>query len=296
MAASFPNDIVTYTDKTDGVDDVEAAHINSLQDEMVATQTYVRPKLAAARTYYVRTDGSDSNDGLTNTSGGAFLTIQAAVNATAALDINGYAVTIQVAAGTYTGAITLKNVVGYTAPGDLIIQGAGATTIISTTSANCFSVTSIPCVWDIKDLKKQTTTSGTCIEVIDAYARLSGVEFGASASNHMRAANGGKIEFTGNYTVSGNCTNHLFVTSGGIITCRSRTVTVSASITVTYFAVASLTGILFCDGNTYSLGAFTVTGTRYSGASNAVIYTNGGGASYFPGTVGGATATGAQYI
>ena len=61
-----------------------------------------RELLTANRTYYVRTDGSDSNNGLANTSGGAFLTIQKAIDTAAALDLSIYNVTIQIADGTYT--------------------------------------------------------------------------------------------------------------------------------------------------------------------------------------------------
>lgn len=53
-----------------------------------------REVLAASRTYYVRTYGSDSNDGLTNTSGGAFLTQAYAMSVIAKINFNGFTVTL----------------------------------------------------------------------------------------------------------------------------------------------------------------------------------------------------------
>lgn len=68
--------------------------------------TGVRELLTANRTYYVRTDGSDSNDGLSNTSGGAWLTPQKAYDYVSKnLDLGGYTVTVQFADGTYSGFI-----------------------------------------------------------------------------------------------------------------------------------------------------------------------------------------------
>src|SRR3989442_1721230 len=84
----------------------------------------VRELLTAARTYYVRTDGSDSNTGLSNTAGGAFLTIQKAIDVATTADLNGFTVTLKLGDGTYTSPLSLKPFVG---AGEIVIEGNTAT-------------------------------------------------------------------------------------------------------------------------------------------------------------------------
>src|SRR5947209_19614879 len=94
----------------------------------------VREQLAGNRTYYVRTDGADGNNGLANSSGGAFLTIQKAIDTAAALDLSIYNVTIQVADGSYTGAVTVTG--PWVGSGTVFLQGN------TTTPANVVITTS----------------------------------------------------------------------------------------------------------------------------------------------------------
>jgi hypothetical protein len=259
-----------------------------------------RVKLTADRTYYVRTDGSDSNTGLANTAGGAFLTIQKAVDVSTTLDLSGYNLVIQVGDGTYTGAVTLKNIAGFWGAGSLTLRGNTSTPancIISTTSATCITASALSSTWIVTGFKFQTTTSGACILVSNsAVLGISAIEFGASAAQHMYASRGGVLNVSSNYTISGGASYHMLTNYQGRIECASFTCTVAANVTITYFAAATYLAFIVGNGMTYSLGAYAVTGTRYLVTSGAIIYTNSGGASYYPGTVGGSTATNGQYL
>lgn len=87
--------------------------------------------LTADRTYYVRTDGNDSNNGLTNSSEGAFLTLTKAANVLKTIYGNGYKVTIQIGSGTFAGAV-FENTNGFSS---ITIKGT-KTTLDSITASS----------------------------------------------------------------------------------------------------------------------------------------------------------------
>lgn len=254
-----------------------------------------REVLSADRTYYVRTDGSDSNTGLVDSAGGAFLTIQKAINVFLTLDLGGFAGTIQVRDGTYTGAVSLSSpFVG----GNVTLQGnttTPANCIISTTSVDAVAVSSGANL-TILGFKIQTTTSGNgLLATTNGIIRVTGLmQYGTCAGFQIAGTGDGKVYLSANYTINGGALVH-FITAGG------GTISVLAAITVTVsgtpafslaFAFALVLGVLDVPNITFSGSA---TGTRYTGATNSVIFTSGGGASYFPGDAAGSVATGAQY-
>lgn len=255
-----------------------------------------RTVLTANRTYYVRTDGNNNNTGLTNTAGGAFLTIQKAVDTIAAsLDIAGYIVTIQVGDGTYTAGVTLKNVIGYAAAGNLIIRGNSSTpsnVVISTATATAFYANGLFSVWSVQDMRIVAATSYCFFASNRATIRFSNIDFGTTTSHHLYATGGGALISYGNSTISGGATTH-YNCDYGLITDRGFTVTLTGTPAFSYaFASVNNLGYLSNDFTTYSGAA---TGKRYAVVMNAIIYTNGG-ATYLPGDSSGTSASGGQYV
>ena len=255
---------------------------------------WMREKLTSSRTYYVSTTGSNSADG--RTTGTAFLNIQKAIDVVAGLDTNGYTVTINVAAGTYTENVVLKSITG----GGLVqIIGAGiASTTLSPASGSAFdsSTNGFFGVYSLQSMKL-TAAGGVCISNYGpGIIKFQSLDFGAS-SIHISATYSGAITATGNYTISGGAQWHARSYGGAMVVIASVTINVSvASLAFSQsFFLASRGGALQCNAITFTGNYATVTGTRYLVMLCGNIDTQNSGASYLPGNAAGISQNGGEY-
>ncbi len=257
----------------------------------------IRERLTGNRTYFVRTDGSDTNTGLANTSGGAFLTIQKAFDTIAdTLDLAGFTPTVQIGDGTYTAGLNadtplvggaLVNVRGNT--------GTPANVIISTTNNNCVTNSIGNLSVNIGGFELRTTTSGNCLRAFNGGIITIGAScrFGACAESHFFFSDGGLISVSADYSIVGGAVVHWNGFASSQLLCIGRTITLSGTPAFAFAFASSTQSGLYVFTNTFSGAA---TGTRYSVTLNGVIHTNGGGATYLPGNASGASATGGQYV
>jgi hypothetical protein len=256
-----------------------------------------REVLTANRSYYVRTDGSDSNNGLANTSGGAFLTIQKAIDTACALDLSIYNVTINVADGTYSGGIALKpylgtgpiTIIGNTStPANCLLQGTGSRIGAEST----FST------YEMRGFETQTVTSGNSIGLSGiGILKLNNWRFGACAGSHLRIDKGARLDGkSGSFTISANATYFAIGGYSATIDFNSATITLDASVTFTATAYAQYMALVNFQQATFSLGAYSVTGQRYNASGLSLISSGGGGGSFIPGSTAGATSSGGTYL
>ncbi|WP_445215747.1 hypothetical protein ACKWRH_25360 [Bradyrhizobium sp. Pa8] len=242
-----------------------------------------RAVLTADRTYYVRSDGNDSNNGLADTSGGAFLTIQKAMDVAAAIDCGHWQLTVSAQAGTWTAPVVLPRMLSAKAP---ILTGVGSTTILSV-AANTGILANGCTPWILQNMKLTGSGAGAyCVRLTNGAAITlgSGIEFGATTGYHIYVHGGCGLTITSNYTISGGADFHLvsngWVYSSGITVTLTGTPTFSSGYCVFNLSGASY----FASGMTFSGSA---TGQRFIVSNGASIYTGGGGANYFPGNVAG---------
>jgi len=247
-------------------------------------------------TYYVRSDGANTNVGTVNTSGGAFLTVQGAIDHISSnVNTNGKTVTIQIANGTWTTPIVAKSFEG---DGTIIIRGDPSTpsnVVISTTSAICFTAENISGLYKLVGLKFQTTTSGDHIWAVGpVVVEFESCDFGAAAGarHHISSFFGARVTATGNYSITGGAGSHLNSVEAAL-DIRSRTVTLTGTPAFSVaFAQAGRLANIMASGATFSGSA---TGVRFIANNNGVIFTNLAGLTFFPGNAAGTTSTGGQY-
>jgi hypothetical protein len=262
-----------------------------------------RDVLQANRTYFVRSDGADTNNGLANTAGGAFLTLAHAVAVvTGTLDFNGFTVTIQLGQTsiTWTTQFLLSN--PWVGGGNLVFDG-NSNTLTTSSGGDAGSAIRVTCtlpgVFTFQNVTLTTTAAGgSCLNHQGAGTVTvgTGVTFGATVGRHVwSAGNGQIINLPNNYTISGGAVAHLYASiTGGSMYLSAATVTLTGTPAFsTSFSLTQDGGVVQSFGTTFSGAA---TGARYSSQANGVIDTFGGGANYFPGNSAGVTGNGGVYV
>lgn len=257
-----------------------------------------REVLTADRTYYVRTDGSNSNNGLSNTAGGAFLTIQKAIDVVASLDISIYDVVIQLNDGTYSQNVTLKNVIG---SGTVEIRGNIATwsNVVINSPVNRFTIFGDSFVGNY--LFRGLRVSSSHVTGGAFYIRgMSSVKVGLisfiTTPYHFVLEHGARVDVVDNYSISGTASTHIYVWYSASIDYTSvsgKTITLLSTPNFSsMFLDASYQGGLYVSPNNFTFSG-SATGKRYGVNSNATVATFG---LTLPGSIAGTTATGGQYM
>jgi hypothetical protein len=254
----------------------------------------LREVLTANRVYYVRTDGSDTNDGLSNTAGGAFLTAQKALDTIlGTLDLGGHDVTIQLAAGTYTSPLSFTS--AQIGAGDITLSGDTTTpsNVWMHVAGVCATVDGAGCRLFVEGVKFTGAPSWFVVQN-GGYLKTTGKnEFSDATGHGMQAMRGGIIDAVAPEILSGSTVGgHYNANINGVIYCQSATWTTSGTVSRGVFAWATNGGKIYAFANTLT---GSVTGQRYVASLNGVVTSNGGGASYFPGSTAGSTGTGGQY-
>lgn len=250
-----------------------------------------RQKLTANLTLYYRSDGSDTNNGLTDSPSGAFLTVQAAYNhAVSFYDFSGFTITIQ--AGNEAGTVSFGGVdltTSWTGGGALVFSGNGssANTIWGdngTTNSDAFLVnTSLPSSVTLQEL---TLTSGNGNAINHQGFGIvnvgTDVNFGAVNQSHIQIfSSGATVNLLSNYTISGGGNFHWNIGPGSLGSEVPITVTLTGSPSFNVFARCDEGGEVFAPQITFS--GSVGGGNSFQLIAGGTIIA-GQIASYFPGT------------
>lgn len=255
-----------------------------------------RETLSANRTYYVRPDGSNANLGQTNSAAGAFLTIQKAIDVACALDLSIYAVTIQVADGTYSPpSVVLKPYLG---AGPITLQGnpsAPANCVISTVGIAIDAVSNACGTWRVNGFKLTSSVADGIYAAFGSNVYFSNIDFGpvAAGAAQVTVSGNGVVTASSDYRISGGGARHVQCEAGGRCFLAGRTVTLSGTPAFSAFMTAARGASIDARVMTF---AGSATGTRYIVATNAVIDTgSSGNPTYFPGNSAGASDASGAY-
>ncbi|MRN66542.1 phage tail protein [Brucella sp. 10RB9213] len=242
---------------------------------------------------YVRTDGADTNDGMEDTAARAFRTIQHAIDIAQRRYVSAaYVITIRVGNGSYApfklvgGAGTIIEVLGDVAtPSNVTIIGTGSDDVVAASVGSTLRVRGV----------KVSGGSGLIVATDRSNIEISSVEVGACSFYQLYAVNNSSISVSGNLSVSGGARALFCASSNGVIYCSNRQVTIKNAVSYSVGTCFSNNGSVILTGSAWTGAAF-VSGSRYLANITGLIYTEGGGANFIPGSSAGSVTTGGIYL
>lgn len=267
--------------------------------------------LSSNKTFYVRPDGNDNNDGSANTATKAFKTIQAAVNYVSAnFNVVNYVATIQVSAGTYTERVALPKYQSST--GNMRLYGDSKDTTIV---IGCINSTASSGTWNIQDFTVKSdgqpgpgSSFNTSLLVVNDSASLNATNV-KLLGDIQPVSEGGTT--TGISVTGGTCVIGLVDIILADVAKGRSFISAATGGYVRMTQDCVLTGIqnnntvLATDGSKFvraglagqPLANFSgsVTGKRYAATFNSIINVSGGGENFIPGSSEGSVSTGSQY-
>lgn len=255
----------------------------------------VRYLLPSATTFYIATNGNDSNDGLST--GTPWLTFAHAMAVlTGQIDFGGQAVTLQAVTGhaSFTTGLSVSPWVG---GGSLVFDGASGSIAETGNPAILISGGSLPGSFKYQNVTL-SSTNNYGLEILSPcnVFQGSGVSLGSCGLTQIAALVGAVLwEALANYDITGGAVFHIQTGNAGVafypsaitVTLHSTPAFSGAFVQATQIGVASLGGASF--------GGSGATGPRFSAVLNGVINTGNAGLNYFPGSSAGVTDTGGRY-
>ena len=268
-------------------------------------ETEIRTRLSSNTTFYVRTDGSDSNDCSADDAAHACLTPQYAIDyLNKNIDAAGYNITVQIGDGTYSGSyiltigslpinvgtLTIQGNVG--TPSNVLFDATGDTISLFDFANVNAKVGTPPAETGLLTIKgiKLASSTRNLLYIENAWVAISDIDCGSAAWNHFRIARNGLVSLIGDYTISGDAYSHYDIEYRGYLTydddAGAITVTASGARAFTTFAYVATGGSINLDKDVISF-AGTITGTRFELRSGGSIATDSGGVDFLPGNSAG---------
>lgn len=260
-------------------------------------QAYIgtREVLTSARTYYVRTDGNDSNTGLVDSAGGAFLTIQKGIDTLASIDFGAFTATISVGAGTYSEDLILRSYVG---AGSARLTGDATTpsNVVINATGNTITAAQTVGLWVVSGFQLKAGASNFGISSAGSAVNFGDIDFNSGGRAvaldvGARSNTVGDLEFSSGHDIAISVQESSSLTSGSG---QTWTLTGTPAWGTSFVFVDGAATLRF--GGTKPVFSGAATGSRYLVRYNGVINTFSGGATYFPGNSAGSASVGGQYV